>query len=574
MLNFYDFEVFAKTWLVVFINPATRNETVIVNDEQRLRRFYEEHKEEIFVGYNSRHYDQYIFKGILCGFNPKEINDWIITEGRNGWEFSEGFRKYPLLNFDIKQNVDKSLKVYEGFMGDNIHETSVPFDLDRELTKREIEETVGYCRHDVEETIRFFMQRREDFDASLQLIKTFHLPLSDISKTKAQMSAKVLNCKKIEHDDEWELEILPCVELKRYSYLKDWFLDKKNQVKKDVNGHKPSLVVEIAGVEHTFAWGGVHGGRKHYHKKGLLVHVDVRSYYPSIMIFWDKLTRNSLTPEKYKEIYTYRLQLKAEGKKKEQAPYKIVLNSTYGICNDPYSPAYDPRRAHEITMNGQLMLADLIEHMEDGVRGLELVQSNTDGIIVCIPDTDAAWEQLDDVCAEWEKRTRMGLDFHIIEEIWQKDVNNYAFKTQDGDWERKGGWMKKNNPLDNELPILNEALFNFISLGVPVEQTILNCDELIKFQSVHKLSAKFELLRHGTKTLKDTVIRFFASKDANDGGLTKYNRKGQKFKIAGSSDHCFIWNEEVNGVRCPAKLDKSFYIEAAKERLREFGVVA
>ena len=90
---FYDFEVFKHDWLVVFINPGAREENVIVNDSGKLREFYEAHKEDIFVGYNSRHYDQYIFKGILAGFDPKEINDWIIVEDRKGWEFSDGLMK-------------------------------------------------------------------------------------------------------------------------------------------------------------------------------------------------------------------------------------------------------------------------------------------------------------------------------------------------------------------------------------------------------------------------------------------------------------------------------------------------
>lgn len=569
---FYDFEVFKHDWLVVFINPGTREENVIVNDSGKLREFYEAHKEDIFVGYNSRHYDQYIFKGILAGFDPKEINDWIIVEDRKGWEFSDGLMKYQLYNFDIKQNIDRSLKVYEGFMGSDIRETSVPFDIDRKLTDAEIAETVKYCRHDVEQTIKFFLYRQEDFNSMMQLIKTFELPLSDISKTKAQIAAKVLDCKRVDRDDEWEIEILPCVQLRRYAEAREWFLNPFNQTEKWPDGKKPKLSLKVAGVEHIFGWGGVHAGREGYHGKGLIVHVDVQSYYPSIMIFWDKLTRNSRHPKKYEEMYRYRLKLKAEGKKKEQAPYKIVLNSTYGICNDKYSLAYDPKRAHEITMNGQLMLLDLIEHMEDGIPGFQLIQSNTDGLIVKIPDSDEAWNQLDDVCHEWETRCRMNLEFHVIEEIWQKDVNNYAFRTVDGDWERKGGWLKPTNPLDNELPIVSKALFDYMRDGTPLEETIYGCDELIQFQSVHKLSGKFTHFTHGRDRLSDTIVRYFASTDARDGGLTKYNRKGAAFKVAGSSENCFIWNEDIRGVRCPSKLDKGFYLEMAQKRLREFGV--
>ena len=86
MLNFYDFEVFKHDWMVVVINPVTRDERVIINDADALTALYEEHKRESWVGYNNLHYDQFIFKGILCGFDPKAINDFIIAEGHKGWQ--------------------------------------------------------------------------------------------------------------------------------------------------------------------------------------------------------------------------------------------------------------------------------------------------------------------------------------------------------------------------------------------------------------------------------------------------------------------------------------------------------
>ena len=76
-LIFYDFEVFKHDWLVVF--RSQERETIIVNRQDELEAFYQENKTNVFVGYNSRSYDQYIFKGILAGFNPKEINDFIIV---------------------------------------------------------------------------------------------------------------------------------------------------------------------------------------------------------------------------------------------------------------------------------------------------------------------------------------------------------------------------------------------------------------------------------------------------------------------------------------------------------------
>ena len=147
---FYDFEVFQYDWLVVINDVTNKKEIVIINDEKQLQQFYDAHINDIWVGFNSRHYDQYILKGILCGFDPKKINDFIIVKGNPGWKFSSMLRDIPLINYDVMLGTDRGLKSFEGFMGNNIKETSVPFDIDRKLTDAEIADTVKYCRHDVQ----------------------------------------------------------------------------------------------------------------------------------------------------------------------------------------------------------------------------------------------------------------------------------------------------------------------------------------------------------------------------------------------------------------------------------------
>ena len=57
---FYDFEVFRYDWLVVIMDTDTKSTHVIVNDQEQLTKLYESNKNNIWCGYNSRHYDQYI----------------------------------------------------------------------------------------------------------------------------------------------------------------------------------------------------------------------------------------------------------------------------------------------------------------------------------------------------------------------------------------------------------------------------------------------------------------------------------------------------------------------------------
>lgn len=565
MMNFYDFEVFSQDWLVVIINPVEQTETVIINDRYELIQYYVAHQKQLWIGYNSRNYDATILKSIMLGFNPKKISDYIILQGLKEWQIDHQFKEITVYNYDC-YILNTGLKQLEAFMGNDIRETSVPFDIDRKLTPEEIEQTVKYCRHDVEQTIEVFIRSKSDFDSQMDMIKTFGLSLSMINKTKVQIAAAVLGCTKKERYDEWELKIVPCLKIEKYKEVVNWFKSPAN------HDYKKSLEMNIAGVPHSFGWGGIHGAPSEpIHRKGLILHVDVTSYYPSMMIEWDFLTRNCRNKKKFKEIYDKRVALKKAGKKKEQAPYKIILNGTYGICKDPNNPAYDPQMANNVCINGQLMLLDLIEHLEGHC---ELIQSNTDGLIIQIEDTDEAFNLVDDICYEWEQRTRMSLGFDIVTEIWQGDVNNYVFRFDNGKLERKGGYVKELSELDNDLPIVNEAIVKCLTEEIEPKDTINACDDLIKFQKVVKVSNKYKFGWHNGQIQTDKTYRVFASKSYQDTYIGKCKEVGATIeKFANTPEHCFIENGNVNGVKVPEKLDKSWYIALAEKRLRDkFGI--
>ena len=575
---FYDFEVFKYDWLAVFIDMTSHERISIVNDPDKLMLLYEEHKNDIWSGFNINHYDQYIFKAILLGIDPKYINDKIIKEHLDGWQITNQFRQFPMINYDVFLSRDKGLKALEGFMGSNIKETDVDFDIDRPLTEEEIKQTLKYCTHDVEESIKVFLYQVNEFNSAIGLIQMFPevLSIRDLSRTKAQLSAKIIECERVhDRDDEFDIYILDCIKLNKCKPAAEFFLDPKNHWYKD-GTKKNEFKITVADLEHTLGYGGIHAAREKYHNDGKncqIWHVDVASFYPRLMIFHGLLTRNSQKPEKFKEIFDRRLKLKAEGKKAEQAPLKIVINSTYGACKDKYSSAYDPRQANLICVNGQLMLLDLIEHL-CVIKGFELIQSNTDGLIISIPDDDGSFDQMDDICYEWEQRCKMELEFDRILSICQKDVNNYICKFENGKLERKGAYVKELTPLDYDLPIVNEALVLNLTENIPVEKTIYECNDLIKFQKIVKLSGKYEYVEHNGDKFNYKCYRVFASRSSVDGSILKVKlKKGEMVgeKFANTPEHCFIYNDDVEGVKCPDTLDKQWYVDLALKRLSDFG---
>jgi DNA polymerase len=610
-----------------------RQKHVIINDREYLKRLYEANVKEIWCGFNNRHYDQYIEKGILLGMDPKKINDFIIVHGGEGWQYSSAFNQLKMINYDVMPNPPVGLKTMEGFMGSDIKETEVPFNIERKLTQEEIEQTVRYCTHDVEQTIKVFMEKIDEFNAMYGIIKAFPdmVGMSDIGDSEARITAKVLGCVKNDWDDEFAYYFLPCLKLKKYKYVQDWFASAVRECSREMKDqgldymdiwkwskffYNRSLETVVAGIPHTFGFGGLHGAAAEpVHVEGQILHVDVNNYYPSMLIAWDLVTR-SATNDNYTKVYKTRKQLKiaqqaaaksgdkdlAKDYKKQQLPYKKMLNALSGGMKDKTNPAYDPRNNNIMCINGQLMLLDLIEHLEV-IPGFELIQSNTDGLIIRVPDTDEAFEMVDDICYEWEQRCstekcEILLALDNIREIYQKDVNNYLWIDMDGGVERIGAYVKELSKVDYDLPILNKALVDYMVDKVPVEKTIMECDELIMFQKIVKLSNKYKWVEHESghgQIVKTThhrdgrvteiwnypnsekytykCYRVFASRNLTDGRLMKFGgSRGKGEKFGGTPDHCFVFNASVEGVKVPEHLDREWYIKEAKKRLESFGI--
>lgn len=554
---FFDFEVFQYDWLVVLADANTKAFHTIVNDTNRLRRFYEQNKAEIWIGYNSRGYDQYILKGLLLDFDPYDISKFIIADDRKGWEYSSAFNKIQLYVFDIMTSYH-GLKQLEGFMGNDIRETDVSFKTARKLTNAELIQVEKYCRHDVEQTMEVFLNRIREFETQLALLNAFKLPISYINKTKAQLAAIILEATRHSYSDEFQISLPDTLRLVKYQHIADWYSDPVNR------DYNKSLKTMVAGVFHIFAWGGLHGAIDNYQGEGLFLNIDVASYYPALMIEYNYLSRSVADTGKYRQIRDERIRLKKE-KNPMQQPYKIVLNSTYGAMKDKYNALYDPLQANNVCVGGQLLLLDLIEKLEPHAQ---LIQANTDGVIIKISNDDV--EFIKSICDEWDQRTRMILEIETFVRIYQKDVNNYITIQEDGSYKAKGAYVKKLDVLDNDLPIVNKALVQHFIQGIPVADTIRECTNLMEFQKIVKVSSKYLHALHGDKILSERVLRVFASRSKRDEGVFKQKTLDRIEKIANTPERCFIDNSNVNNLPLPSKLDVNWYINVAQKRLNDF----
>ena len=547
---FFDTEVFSHNWVLIAADIKTGEFTTIIDDVPRLKRFYDEHQNEIWVAYNGKNYDKYIVQGLLTGHDAYKISKHIIG-GEQGFTYSDDLRTVPLYIYDPYNNLSHSLKYYEGCLGLNICESKIPFDIDRPLTDVEIRETVDYCTYDVKQLINVFFQDEPyaDFLAQLGLLKMSRPQY--ISKTKTQLAALILKAEPCSACGEFLIDTPETLRLNKYSYVKDWYY--KN------HDYDSKLETVVAGVPHTFGWGGVHGSIDKYSYEGNILVMDVASLYPSLMIEYGLLSNSVRRPELYKELRDKRLEYKRAHNPLHQA-LKIVLNSTYGACKDKNNALYDPRQANRVCIYGQLLLLDLIEHLEPHCK---LIQSNTDGIFI----TDYDESVIKNIVSEWQSRTRLTLEITEATKIIQKDVNNYLLVMKDGSIKSKGAYLKELTPLDyGDMPIINIALKEYLLNGTPIETTINNCNRLIDFQMVVKVTGKFDALYLGDKKLNEKCVCIFAGGDSSI--FKRHTETKALHKISNSPEHCFIDNTDIHN-KTAENINKQFYIDLATKRLEE-----
>ena len=576
MTGFYDFEVFKYDWLAVFINE--KDERLIVwNDPAILKQILE--KFDCIVGFNNYNYDDLILTAIMNKYNNYEVwklSNAIVTGGNIPSDVRTTARKLPTL--DVKQELppNLSLKEIEANLGMDIVETPVSFNLDRELTGEELETVIKYCIHDVETTKKVFSLRKDYFESKFDICKEFNLDKLDVKKTRANLASKVLKCDKkrlpegvldnadrldITIVDELRVENIPNEILNFYKNIRQHFKDGESFEKLE----KEKLVYSLCGVEHTFAFGGLHGARENYIYEGNMLNVDVGSYYPSMMINFGFISRASEHPDLYKNLYATRMEYKAKKDNKQQI-YKILLNSTFGALKSEFNDLFDPVMSNNICVNGQLILTDLIMNLRPYA---ELVQSNTDGILIKYKEKDL--DTINEICKEWELNYGLTLDYEYVEKIVQRDVNNYILKTKDGKIKGKGlfanfdgGNFEKNN-----LTVIDMALKDYYINGIDIKDTITNMitnRNLMPLQQVAKMGGTFDFMEHNGQEVQK-VNRIFATWDNRYGAINKVkNNNGVKKynKIPNSSDKCVINNETLDKLDTNL-LDLDYYVKLVEK---------
>lgn len=580
----YDVEVFCEDWLVIFKDIETGKYTCVHNDNEELKECISE--DCIYIGFNSKHYDQFIIKAICCEFTPqevKQVNDFIIGGGQ-GWEcpmLRDFFFRFN--NVDIKDDMQMglSLKAIEGHLGLSVEESTVPFDIDRPLTEEELKETAKYCIHDVDTTEKLVELRKDYLKNKIHIGKLSGLDeVKAMGMTNAKLTAALLKAEQKPHDDERKYVYPP--NLKR-EYIPqevfDFFDRMYDPEISDKELFSDKQTFSIGDCPGVVGYGGIHAAIPNYFfvesEDRVIRNKDVASYYPHLMTLCGYTSRNIPSAKVFEDVLETRMKAKASGDKATANALKLVVNTTYGALLNKYNDLFDPLMGRSVCITGQLFLMELAQHLYADIPDLKIVQLNTDGIMV---ECDRKYlPKLDEICDEWQSRTGFELEEDAVVRIAQKDVNNYVEVQEGGKAKSKGGYLVRGIStvgafnINNNACIVAAAVKEYLVNGVPVEDTINGCNDIFQFQLIAKAGVKYREAYHlvdGEKVPVQKVNRVYATKDERYGKLFKVKAENDSTaKIEMLPEHCIIDNDNHLTID---DVDKTFYIEMAKKRINDF----
>lgn len=279
--------------------------------------------------------------------------------------------------------------------------------------------------------------------------------------------------------------------------------------------HDHQLSVTIGGATFDLGKGGIHSSENWsvFRKEpGWKVKdVDVTSFYPSIAIEYEM--RPEHLPEAFTGIYAKLKEdrLKYPKGTPQNLMLKLALNGTYGKTKSKYSMLYDPLYALQTVINGQLlllMLWDMLLEIDD----ICLVQANTDGLSYMVRE-DAEERELE-ICAKWERMTRMSLEHVEYESMFIRDVNNYVARSVDGKIKLKGAYNYKElydgDPSgvvwhkNHSAMILPKAAVAFLLDGTSIDAFVRTHDDVYDFFYCTNVNRKSRLLWGNTEIQRNT----------------------------------------------------------------------
>lgn len=608
-MRFFDFEVTPNWWLCVFgdmpddlnFEESIKDTFVEVNSDMPNARdlLLKLMREQDFVvsGYNIKGYDLPIGNGIYQAFNQQEIkilSDLIINpslaystkEHMRIWPFVKRKLKVPFQ--DLMDDGTGSLKEKEAVLGLNILESNVDFDKE-DLTQEDKKDMTLYCKQDVYAAMYFYKEVIHSYTLTkLALGKRFNIDEQTCrASTNARLVALALGAKRKTFDDADKIEIEIPNKIRQYCYdnLPTKILE---QIRTSTDAFEVKLFDNVV----NFGNGGIHSTLMsnlyvESNEEWVLMNIDATSYYPSIMIQLDCLSRTIPNKQLFIDVFDERVRIKhKENKTQEdednQSAYKLILNTTFGASGNKWLDIYDPHMCTKVCRVGQIFLASLACKLYKTINGLKIIQTNTDGILIYCRRKDIP--NVKKLMNEWTTVSGIMMEEDFVDKIWQRDVNNYLLLTSKGKQKIKGGWLADTwrKPASVKIGTLSAFV-----CAKAVTQYLLTGKDIIKSIVENKNITDFVMTCTKGPTFKGVIQRFadgrevelfkcnrvLATKDTNAGMIYKWkNVKGIKsyYQMPNIPEHCKLMNKSLysyNFDDIKPELDYMYYINRCADLL-------
>ena len=581
-----DIECFPNYFLIMFMRvedgrvlsfELTENGTL---DTEKIMEVI--NSKEI-ITFNGTCYDILMLKLALKGASVerlKRASDDIIANEIKPYQFEkDNGLKYLDINYiDLIEVAPSkaSLKIYGG----RLHcakMQDLPFEENKTLTPEEQSLVKTYCKNDLEVTKLLYENLIPQIELRREMSKKYKCDLR--SKSDAQIAETVIKSEiqKLRGNFKEKREKIESFVYVAPDYIK-FNNPRLNEALRIVTSHQfivnssgkidmpeeiASLKINLGKSVYKMGMGGLHSQEKtvNYIRDDdyLVSDFDVASYYPSIILNCGLYPRQlgGEFLQVYKELVDTRLAGKKSGNKVIADSLRIVINGSFGKLGSPYSALYSPELMIQVTVTGQLALLMLIEALER--KGIHVVSGNTDGIVVkCLRSKE---DVLESTVSEWSDKTNFNMERTDYKAIYNRDVNNYIAIKPDGKVKTKGcfsiGGLQKNP--QNEICTL--AVVEFLTKGVPIEETIRNCEDVTKFLTVRTVKGG---------AVKDKIylgksLRWLYCKGIY--GTINYRLNGNTVPRTFGARPLLELPEEL-----PKDIDHNWYIKETKELLNDIGV--
>lgn len=492
----FDTECYRDYWLCMFSNGV--HFEMYPGKPLDIGGLRKELSRSTLVGFNSINYDMPLvalaLMGADCG-TLKAASDAIIVEGVKWWEL---LKRHQVPALDWVDHIDLievcpgqyGLKAYGAKMGTTKLQ-DLPIDSGASIAFYNRPRLREYCANDLKLTGELYETVKKQIGLREKMGEEYGLDLR--SKSDAQIAEAVM--KKLLGGKVYPPPIAErtfkykpplWVKFHRLNLLQliDHMIFAVNH-KGDVDAppELDKLAINIGASSYKMGSGGLHSQEEcisHYADDGtLLSDFDVASYYPALII------NTRIFPpaigDRFIEIYRgfrdERVSIKKTDKDKSDM-LKIFLNGTFGKLASSHSIFYSPESFIQVTLTGQLALLMLIERLE--TNGIPVVSGNTDGVIIKCPIDKQGLR--DSLISQWERETGLTMEETPYTATHNRDVNNYINITTDGKVKKKGLFSEAgvfgSNPTGQ---ICINAIEKFLTDGVMIEETILDCQDIKQF---------------------------------------------------------------------------------------------